>query len=120
MTTMTRTRVLRLLLIAAMSAGSARLGLAQTQVGTVEGKIVDQQAAVLPGVTVTLAGPRGVQTTVTDGEGNFRFVGVTPGTEPYVLRAELTGFLPQEQRDVVVSMGKTVRAEVPAEAWGDD
>ena len=30
--------------------------------GTVEGKVIDQQGAVLPGVNVTLTGPRGSQT----------------------------------------------------------
>ena len=64
---------------------------AQTQTGTVEGKVLDQQGAVLPGVTMTLTGPRGAQTTVTDAAGEFRFVGVTPGT--YSLKVELTGFL---------------------------
>ncbi len=63
---------------------------AQTQTGTVEGKVVDQQGAVLPGVNVTLTGPRGSQTAVTDAQGMFRFVGVAPAT--YSLKAELTGF----------------------------
>jgi hypothetical protein len=89
---------------------------AQTQTGTVEGKIVDQQAAVLPGVNVTLTGPRGSQSTVTDGEGNFRFVGVAPAT--YVLKVELSGFVPQEQVDVIVGMGKTVLAEFALKVGG--
>src|SRR5262245_53490114 len=72
---------------------------AQTQTGTVEGKIVDPQNAVLPGVTVTLTGPRGTQTTVTDQEGVFRFVGVLPAT--YTIKTELSGFAAQEvQADV--------------------
>jgi hypothetical protein len=118
MNAMTSTRMVRLLLAAAFALGIARLGAAQTQVGTVEGRITDQQGAVLPGVTVTLTGPRGTQTAVTDGEGHFRFVGVTPGTEPYVLKAELTGFLPQEQRDVLVSIGKTVVADFTLRVGG--
>src|SRR4051794_7125266 len=84
------------------------LAVAQTQTGTVEGKVTDQQGAVLPGVNVTLAGPRGSQTTVTDADGMFRFVGVAPAT--YSLKAELTGFLAEQQPDVVVGMGKTVTA----------
>ena len=32
---------------------------AQTQTGTVEGKVTDQQGGVLPGVTMTLTGARG-------------------------------------------------------------
>ena len=112
------TRMACVLTLAALSLGIAGAGAAQTLVGTVEGKIVDEQGAVLPGATVTLTGPRGSQSTVTDGEGNFRFVGVAPGTEPYVLRAELTGFLPQEQRDVIVGMGKTVLAAFTLKVGG--
>ena len=44
---------------------------AQTQTGTVEGKVTDPQGGVLPGATVTLTGARGAQTTVTDGIGRF-------------------------------------------------
>ena len=89
---------------------------AQTQTGTVEGKVTDQQDAVLPGVTLTLTGPRGAQSTVSDGEGNFRFVGVAPAT--YVLKAELSSFISQEQVDVVVGMGKTVTAEFALKVGG--
>ncbi len=89
---------------------------AQTQTGTVEGKIADQQGAVLPGVNVTLTGPRGSQTTVTDTGGTFRFVGVTPAT--YSLKAELTGFATESQPEVIVGIGKTVLAEFTMKVSG--
>jgi hypothetical protein len=89
---------------------------AQTQTGTVEGKVADQQGAVLPGVNVTLIGPRGSQTTVTEGDGTFRFVGVAPAT--YTLKVELSGFLSEEQNDVLVGMGKTVTAEFSMKVGG--
>jgi hypothetical protein len=89
---------------------------AQTQTGTVEGKVVDQQGAVLPGVNLTLVGPRGSQSTVTDTAGLFRFVGVTPGT--YALKADLTGFQTEEQPEVIVSLGKTVTAEFSLKVSG--
>jgi hypothetical protein len=116
MITMTSNRMVRLLLVVTFSLGVARMGHAQTLVGTVEGKIVDQQGAVLPGVNVTLTGPRGSQSTVSDAEGNFRFVGVAPAT--YVLKAEIAGFLPQEQQDVIVGMGKTVLADFTLKIGG--
>src|SRR4026209_459903 len=116
MITMTSNRMVRLLLVVTFSLGVARMGHAQTLVGTVEGKIVDQQGAVLPGVNVTLTGPRGSQSTVSDGEGNFRFVGVAPAT--YVLKHELSGFVPPEQADVTVGMGKTVLAEFALKVGG--
>jgi hypothetical protein len=97
-------------------AACVPLAAAQTQTGTVEGKVTDQQGAVLPGVNVTLTGPRGSQTTVTDADGMFRFVGVAPAT--YTLKAELTGFLAEQQPDVVVGMGKTVTAEFSMKVGG--
>jgi len=93
-------------LICGLATGEA---FAQAQTGTVAGKVVDQQAAVLPGATVTLTGPRGAQTAVTDAEGVYRFVGVPPGT--YVLRIEMTGFVPQQRTDVAVGLGRTVTTD---------
>ena len=90
--------------------------LAQSQTGTVQGRIMDQQGAILPGVTATLTGARGSQTTVSDEHGEFRFVGVAPGT--YALKVELSGFLPQQQEDVMVGMGKTVVSEFTLKVGG--
>jgi hypothetical protein len=91
-------------------------GQAQTQTGTVQGRVMDQQGAILPGVTATLTGPRGSQTAVSDERGEFRFVGVAPGT--YALKVELSGFLPQQQENVVVGMGKTVSPEFTLKVGG--
>ena len=104
--------VTALLLLALAAAGSAS---AQTQTGTVLGKVMDQQGAVLPGVTVTLTGPRGVQTAVSDGEGNYRFVGVQPAS--YALKAELSGFTPQEDT-VVITMGRTLSVDFSLKVGG--
>ncbi len=81
---------------------------AQTLISTVQGTVTDQSGAVLPGVTATLTGPRGSQTTVTDDKGMFRFVGVQPDT--YTLKIDLQGFAPQ-QKEVVVGINKTVAAD---------
>ncbi len=95
---------------------SATTGQAQTQTGTVTGTVLDQQGAVLPGATVTLTGARGSLNSVTDGHGEFRFVGVAPGV--YVLKAELSGFLPQQRDEVTVGMGKTVTTEFTLKVGG--
>ena len=47
--------------------------LAQGQTGNIFGKVVDNQKAALPGVTVTLSGVGASQVFVTDTEGQFRF-----------------------------------------------
>jgi len=82
---------------------------AQTLIGTVEGKVTDEQGAVLPGVTATLTGPRGAQTAVSDERGEYRFIGVQPGT--YRLKVDLQGFSAQERNDVKVDIGKTTAAD---------
>lgn len=65
-------------------------GYAQFQTGNIYGKVQGKDGAVLPGVTVTLTGMGAPATTVTDAQGNFRFINLSPGT--YTLKAELAGF----------------------------
>jgi Carboxypeptidase regulatory-like domain len=103
MTTMKWIARLSALVLAALliTAGAQ----AQTTVGTVEGTVKDQQGAILPGVTVTLTGPRGAQTATTDEKGQFRFVGVQPG--PYSVKAELGTSFAAQTLDVIVGLGKT-------------
>ena len=50
--------------------------------GSINGKVADSSGGVLPGVTVTASSPSmmGVQTSVTDTGGNYRFPAVPPGT----------------------------------------
>src|SRR5881227_3485816 len=63
---------------------------AQYQTGNIYGKAQAKDGSVLPGVTVTLTGVGAPQTAVTDAQGNFRFLGLSPGQ--YVLKAELSGY----------------------------
>src|SRR6266852_5287229 len=71
----------------ALLAGTA---LAQYQTGNIYGKVQAKDGSVLPGVTVTLTGVGAPQTTVTDGQGNFRFLNLSPAT--YTVKAELAGY----------------------------
>src|SRR5207244_6998967 len=55
-------------------------GFAQgVQTGNIYGKVQAKDGSVLPGVTVTLSGAGAPQTTVSDAQGNFRFIGLSPG-----------------------------------------
>ena len=62
---------------------------AQVQSGDISGTVKDEQGGVLPGVTVTLEGNGPSRTFVTEGDGQYRFLNVPPGT--YKLTAALTG-----------------------------
>ena len=71
---------------------------AQTLTGSISGVIKDDQAAVLPGATVTLTGRQGTMTQVSDAEGRYRFAPLEPGA--YELTAQLSGFQQyQAERD---------------------
>jgi len=104
------------LLLTVVLLGLAATATAQTLLGTIEGRVLDEQGGVLPGVTVTLNGPRGAQTSVTDAEGVYRFVGLQPAT--YNVKAELAGFAPQERDGVVLGMGKTISSDFSLKVGG--
>jgi hypothetical protein len=84
-------------------AGSAG---AQTLTGTITGKVTDEQGGVLPGVTVTLTGSQGSSIQVSDAKGEFRFIGLTPGT--YSVKSEIQGFRPKQQQNLDLAIGKTI------------
>jgi hypothetical protein len=71
----------------ALLAGSA---LAQFQTGNIYGKVQAKDGSVLPGVTVMLTGGGAPQTIVTDSQGNFHFLNLSPNS--YNIKAELAGY----------------------------
>ncbi len=76
----------------------------------VSGTVKDQSGAVLPGVTVTIWGPRQTETkAVTDERGVFHVLGLQPGE--YRVRVELSGFKTEETTVTVVS-GRTTTIAV--------
>ena len=81
---------------------------AQETTGALEGVVRDTGGAVLPGATVTLTGPAGTLTTVTDGEGVYRFPRLPSGK--YTIKASLDSFAPTD-REVQVTVGATSRVE---------
>ncbi len=74
--------------------------------GTVEGTVVDQSNAALPGVNVELAGRslQGTRTAATSASGTFRFPSVPPGA--YTITASLPG-LGKVQKTATVSLDAT-------------
>ena len=83
--------------------------LAQSQAinGTIEGTVVDDQGAVLPGVTVTVTNldTGDSRVVVTNESGLFRAPLLPLGT--YRVSAELQGFRKFEQTGVILSAGRT-------------
>ncbi len=109
------TLLLAVLLLAYGSLAEAQFS-AQLQ-----GTVLDQTRAVVPGATVTLANAEtGVsQTTVSDADGGFRFPNLAPGT--YQVKVEMAGFqtvtvdaevLTQQTANVQVVLDTATAAEV--------
>ncbi len=86
--------------------------------GRIMGQVVDAQGAALPGATVTVTSPnlQGVQSQVTDGEGNYRFLSLPPGR--YTVKVELTSFKTIEQSNVDVGLDRTVTLPVTMQLAG--
>ncbi|MGQ9752487.1 MAG: TonB-dependent receptor [Thermoanaerobaculaceae bacterium] len=80
--------------------------------GSIEGVVVDENNAPLPGVTVEASSSalQGTKVAVTDTEGKFRLVLLPPGT--YTVKFSLSGFAPVEQTDVKVGLGRIVTLNV--------
>jgi outer membrane receptor protein involved in Fe transport len=94
---------------------AAALGAAQTTsatTGAITGTVTDASSGILPGVTVNLSGPSlmGVQATVTNQEGRYRFVAVPPGE--YTLSFELPGFATMTRQGIKLAANFTATINV--------
>jgi hypothetical protein len=89
-------------ILALVGAGTAA---AQNTSGAIAGTITDTQGGVLPGVSITVTNSEtGVaRTSVTEGDGRYRFAGLQPGR--YDLKAELQGFSTVEVKNLVLTIG---------------
>ena len=98
-----RPRFLHLLLLAIPLVCVPRAAAAQAVTGTISGTIVDAQAQVIPGATVTIINEatNDARVAVSDERGNFQVTNLQPGS--YTLRVELTNFRTLERKNVVLS-----------------
>ena len=100
----------RALLAAVLLLALAIPAVAQVQSGNIYGTVLDQDNnSSIPGVTVTLTGAA-TQVQVTDGQGKFHFLGLSPGS--YNLRVEIEGFTPLEQRGISVNIARNTNVEI--------
>ena len=103
-----------LVVLAAVSAPAA----AQEQRASIEGIVRDSSGGVLPGVTIEARSPSmaGVQTTVTDPNGLYRFPALPPGR--YDVNATLQGFQPAKSSDVRLELGQILKVDLVLEVGG--
>lgn len=108
----------RVVAVAAMLLLVGVPGFAQLQSGNLYGNITDDQGAALPGVTVTLSGQGAPAVQVTDAQGRFRFLGLSPGS--YRLDAQLEGFSSVEYPNIAINVGRNTEIEVTMNAAVED
>jgi hypothetical protein len=103
-----KTRTLLFLLMGlAVAAGPAFAQGGAGSTGIIQGQVVDESAAVVPGVTVTATSPvlLVAQTTITNAEGIYRFPGLPAGT--YKLTFEMPGFRTVNREGIRIGIGFT-------------
>src|SRR5258706_3699560 len=87
------------------SAGAAQ---AQVDRASLTGTVKDSSGAVVPGATVTVAGPQAPSVTTTNGEGTYLLLSLIPGH--YVVSAELSGFQ-KSSRNVILEIAQKGRVD---------
>ena len=90
---------------------SALAASGQALTGNIYGRVVDEQSGALPGVSVTLSGVGGNQTTFTDPRGEFHFLNLSPGS--YTLTTALQGFSTVRRENVAVTLGQNTQLTIP-------
>lgn len=83
---------------------------AQLQTGDLYGTVIGEDGAPLPGVTVTVEGIGSPRVLVTDERGEFRALGLYPGT--YKVTAELQGYSTLEYPDIGIRVGGKTTIEI--------
>ena len=85
---------------------AARPGFAQQgQFSAIQGRVVDDSEAVLPGVVVVVTHQASgiYRQVVSNSDGSYYIAGIVPG--PYRVTADLQGFKKYERPDVVLQIG---------------
>jgi hypothetical protein len=91
----------------------------QTLGSAIVGVVRDQSGGVLPGATVEISSPAligGVQSVVTDGQGQYRVVDLRPGT--YTISCTLPGFQTVRIEDVTLRASFTATINIELAAAG--
>ena len=107
-----RPRTVGILAACALLAIGITPAFAQSGTATLNGRVVDQQKAALPGATVTLSNQAtGLsRTTTTSVDGAYSFPGVPPGK--YKLTVELSGFRTTAVDEVQLTVDTTTSTDV--------
>ncbi|MDQ2974222.1 MAG: TonB-dependent receptor [Acidobacteriota bacterium] len=85
---------------------------------TITGRVVDQNAAVIPGATVeaVLVKTGATRTVLTDADGRYRLIQLEPGA--YNVKISCSGFAPEERKELALIAGQNLQLEITL--WPQD
>jgi hypothetical protein len=109
-------RALGLVVVFALTSIAVPIALpvaAQEVTGAIGGTVTDPNGAVIPGAKVELVTEQKIFTALTDGEGGYQFHNVLPGT--HALRASASSFGTRIAKDILIEVGRTLRANFTLE-----
>jgi outer membrane receptor protein involved in Fe transport len=103
---------LSIVALAALLTLTAIRAAAQGQSSAVQGRVVDQSGAAMPGVVVVVThqGSGMFRQAVSNPDGSYFVTGILPG--PYRITAELPGFKKYDRPDVLLTMGNTATLDI--------
>lgn len=79
--------------------------------GSLYGNVSNQSGSSLPGVTIMLTGGQGPpEVQVSDAQGSFRFLSLTPGS--YSVEAQLEGFQTSTEPNIPIEAGEIKNIEI--------
>jgi hypothetical protein len=90
--------------------------LAQPGTGSLHGRVIDPQGAAIGGARVSIGGPIGEQSQLTDAAGRFRFLALPPGS--YAVKVEREGITPVGHPNVTVRVGRSTVIEITSTPGG--
>src|SRR5438128_2793789 len=90
----------------------------QGQFAAMQGRILDESGAALPGVTVVVThqGSGVFRQAVSNPDGSYYVTGIVPGT--YRITAELSGFRKYERSDITLQIGNTATLDITLAVGG--
>lgn len=108
-------RSFRIALVAGLLTLAAIPAIAQEGISSIQGRVLDQQGGVLPGVTVVVTHEESgmFRQVVSNADGSYFVTGIRPGR--YRIAAELAGFKKYDQPNVLLEVGKTASLDLTLE-----
>lgn len=107
-------KIFMLVLALSLGLASANTFAQSSTTGSIEGTVVDQTGAAVPGATVNVSSPNliSAQSATTDDSGRFRILALPPGKYTVTVEAAGKGFSKFERKEVQVNLSKTSTIEV--------